>query len=164
MRTQINKTSKGFPIKLDGIGTHLNNVPCVFKIRFKNKYFIWKGKSLTQSIDFIGKSISSCINKGNTDDTQFMYYVARYVKRYKVTFGEVLPEDIYTDFTTDAGNFSGLMLLKTEQGLLDDAANDPNCLNNNEQAYVPENNSYLSNKDKDAFLRWFEKRIKHGSK
>lgn len=158
MAREVNKTSKGYSIKVSGIGTELNNVPCVFRVRFKNKYFIWKGKSLTQSIDALGKSIASCINKGNTDETHFMYHVAKYVKRYKIPYGEVLKDDIITDFDTEAGNFSGLNLLKAEQTMLDEAANDPNCLNNNEQAYVPENNSYLSNKDKEAFLRWFEKR------
>jgi hypothetical protein len=31
------------------------------------------------------------------------------------------------------------------------------CLNNNEQAYVPENNSYINTKDKEMFLRFYEK-------
>lgn len=150
------KTSKGYPIHLEAGFETIGN-PCVFKVMFGRKYFIWKGKSLSQSLDFLGKSISSRIAKVALDETDFMYHVVRHIKRSKIANGVVFAKDVYTDFDTISGNFSGFKMLQDEQSMLDASAKDPMCLNNNEQAYVPENNSYINTKDKEMFLRFYEK-------
>jgi hypothetical protein len=33
-------------------------------------------------------------------------------------------------------------------------------MNNNEQAYVPDNNLYITNSDKERFLTWYYKKHK----
>jgi hypothetical protein len=144
---------------LDKIG-----IPCVYKVWFGKKYFIWKGKSLSQSLDIIGKAIQLRIIRRNLDTTDFMYHVVKHIKRNQIKQGHVSTENVYTDFDTASGNFSGFNMLRDEQMLLDASAQDIMCLNNNEQAYVPDNNAYISNKDKEAFLRLYEKTRKKSKK
>jgi|GEM_PF-1214538 len=150
------KTSSGFPISVDGVELAK---PSVFKVFFGRKYFIWKGKNLGQSIDFIGKSINARMRDGNLDKTNFMYHVANHVLKSKVMCGICKIEFVFNDYESELGIIDGYSMLKKEQEMLNESINDPYCLNNNVQAYVPDNNAYITNKDKQRFLNWYEKNI-----
>jgi len=63
------------------------------------------------------------------------------------------------DFVED-GVIDGLRVLKLEQYLLDEADGDPLCLNNNVQAYVPDNNVWITQPMKNKFLKWYKERRK----
>lgn len=156
MATILKKViSAGFPIE---IPITAKAEPCVFKVYFGRKYIIWKGKSLRQSIDLIGKSIMARIRDDNHDKSNFMYHVVQHIKKNGITKGFCRIEDVYTDYVReDSGTVKGYQMLVDEQKMIDQAMADSLCLNNNAQAYVPDNNAYISNADKEKFLRWYEK-------
>lgn len=156
MATIIKKViSAGFPIE---IPQTQKAEPCVFRIYFGRKYLIWKGKSLRQSIDLIGKSINARLRDGNPDNTNFMYHLVQHIKKNGITKGFCKIEDVFTDYVREeSGTVKGYQMLVDEQKMIDKAIKDSMCLNNNVQAYVPENNSYITNADKEKFLRWYEK-------
>lgn len=68
-------------------------------------------------------------------------------------------EFVFNDYESELGIIDGYSMLKKEQEMLNESINDPYCLNNNVQAYVPDNNAYITNKDKQRFLNWYEKNI-----
>lgn len=152
-RTQC--TSKGFPIVAPYSGA-----TTLFKVYFGKKYLIWKGKSLTQSIDLIGSSIRSGITKELKEDN-FLYHVVNHIKKTRTLSGYV--EILGNDYEKDGKIVDGFRLLKDEQIALDEADGDPLCLNNNEQSYIPINTAYISEKMKNRFLNWYEKRIEDGT-
>jgi hypothetical protein len=144
------RVSKGFPITYPS--SFLKSVPCVFTVRFGRKYFIWKGKSLYQSAEMLGKSIRTRL-VGNNPDDGFMFHIVNHIKRNQIVKGTIVPSEIF-QFTEPV---DGFLMLKKEQELLDASREDAMCLNNNVQAYVPQNSTYINGKDKTKFLRWFEK-------
>ena len=153
--TAIKKMTKGFRIHYpdkSGYGK-----PTLFKVYFGRKYLIWKGKSFYQSIEILGQSIRSCMNKGNTDDTNFMYHVVSHIMKNKIDHGECFEKDLYSDFSTPTKELNGFKLLVAEQEMIDEAISHSLCLNNNVQAYVPDNTAYLSKADKERFLAWYYK-------
>ena len=152
------KMTKGFPIyypEQSGYG-----IPTLFKVYFGRKYLIWKGKSFYQSIEILGQSIRSCMNKGNTDETNFMYHVVAHITKNKIMHGECFIKEMYTDFSTPTKELNGFKLLVAEQEMIDDAIRSSLCLNNNVQAYVPDNTAYLTKADKERFLNWYYKNHK----
>lgn len=159
MATIIKKViSAGFPIE---IPISQKAEPCVFKVHFGKKYLIWKGKSLRQSLDIIGKSINARLRDDNTDKTNFMYHVVQHIKRNGITKGFCHIENVFTDYVREGTEtVKGYQMLVDEQNMLDKARKDGYCLNNNEQAYVPDNNAYITNADKEKFLNWYYKKHK----
>ncbi len=143
-------TSKGFPIVAPYIGT-----TTLFRVNFGKKYLIWKGKSLIQSIDYLGSSIKSSLTK-DLQREHYLFHVVSYIKKTRTLTASV--EILGNDYEKGDGSINGLQLLKDEQLALDSADGDELCLNNNEQAYVPVNTAYISEKDKNKFLNWYEKR------
>lgn len=69
-------------------------------------------------------------------------------------------EVVQNDFDDGFGGIDGLAVLKLEQALLDEADEDPLCLNNNVQAYVPDNNIWITQPMKNKFLKWYKERKK----
>lgn len=139
-------------------------VPTVYKIYFGKKYLIWKGKSLLQSCEIMAKSISAGISKINRgipiDETDYLYHVIKHIKSTRCTSAVVDDKGIFNEFLDEFGAIDGLSVLKTEQRLLDEADGDIMCLNNNEQAYVPINNIWITQPMKDKFLKWYKERKK----
>ena len=90
-----------------------------------------------------------------------MYHLVQHIKKNGITKGFCKIEDVFTDYVREeSGTVKGYQMLIDEQGMIDKAIADSLCLNNNVQAYVPENTSYITNADKEKFLRWYEKNHK----
>lgn len=145
------------------VPTHKNaSVPTVYKVYFGKKYLIWKGKSLLQSCEIIAKSISAGISKINRglpiEETDYLYHVLKHIKSTRCTSASV--EVVFNEFVDEFGTIDGLGVLKAEQKLLDEADGDLLCLNNNEQAYVPVNNIWITQPMKNKFLKWYKERKK----
>lgn len=151
MATKTQCTSKGFPIVAPYSGA-----TTLFKVFFGKKYLIWKGKSLIQSIDLLGNGIRNGIVNGVSDD-HYLYHVVSHIKKTRVLSGRV--EILGDDYQKDISSINGFQLLKDEQNALDMADGDELCLNNNVQAYIPLNTAYITEKMKQQFLVWYEKRI-----
>lgn len=156
---EILKDTKDFGYSIIYPGGVGMGAASVYKIYFGRKYFIWKGKSLKQSCEILAKSISaglSRINRGfHVDEVEQLYHVLKHIKSSKCLCGKVPVDSITNDFTDESGYIDGLAVLKLEQRLLDDAVGDANCLNNNVQAYVPVNNTWITEAMKNDFLRWY---------
>jgi hypothetical protein len=138
------------------------SVPTVYKVYFGKKYLIWKGKSLLQSCEILAKSISATLSKLNKGEkipeTDYLIHVVRHIKATKRYSATVSVEA--NEFFDEYDQIDGGKLLRLEQQLLDEADGDPLCLNNNEQAYVPINNIWISEETKQKFLNWYARRKK----
>lgn len=145
------------------VPTHrFKSVPTVYKVYFGKKYLIWKGKSLLQSCEILSKSISAGLSKVRKEipipDTDYLYHVLKHIVATRCASGRVEVEA--NDFVDEFDVIDGLRVLKAEQKLLDEADGDLLCLNNNEQAYVPINNTWLTNATKNKFFKWYKERRK----
>jgi hypothetical protein len=138
------------------------SLPSVYKIHFGKKYFIWKGKALKQSCELVAKGISAGLSKlarnEQIPENDYLYHVLKHIKATRCTSGKVELE--VNDFEDSDGNFDALKVLKVEQKLLDEATGDPLCLNNNAEAYVPQNNLWIKEPHKKAFYKWLKERRK----
>ena len=122
----------------------------VYKAWFGKYFMIWKGKSFLQS----AQSLATLIERGmrnQPDDTNFLYHVIGYIKRARVTRGYIEIIDI-----ADLDDNDWLKFLKTEQELLTAHKNDPYCLNNNFNAYIPE---WMGTEVKKQFDLWYKQRF-----
>lgn len=137
-----------------------NGDPAIYKVYFGSRYLVWKGRSFSQSCDLLAKSISAGLNKVRKGDSlpeeHQMCHVVKHIISGRVTSGKV--ELLCNDFIDEFGSIKGIDLLKEEQRALDAVDGDPLCLNNNEQAYVPINNTWISEADKNKFLKWYANR------
>lgn len=106
------------------------STPCVYRVWFGKRYIIWKGKSLLQSVQQMAEVLERALRLGWSDNTNYFYHVWTYIKKARITKGNV--ERLHDDFTDDP-----MAMLQMEQQYLDKAYNDPDCLNNNAIAYVP---------------------------
>jgi hypothetical protein len=162
MKTSSNKptVTKKFPIE---VPTHqYHSHPSIFKILFGKKYLIWKGKSLLQSCEYIAESIERYIRLNKNDDTDYLYHVVNHIKKTRVIKATV--EVVCNDFvkTTKSGSESinGYAMLVEEQKLLDKAAKDPDCLNNNAIAYTPK---WIKADHLERFEKWSLKKHHYGT-
>ncbi len=138
------------------------SVPAVYKVRLGKKYFIWKGKALQQSCVILAKSISAGLSKlarnEQIPETDYLYHVLKHIRSTRCTHGTVEVEA--NDFMDDYGKLDPVKVLKYEQKLLDEATGDLLCLNNNAEAYIPQNNAWISEPQKKAFRKWLKERRK----
>ena len=154
MNTKSPLITKGFPISvpLD----EYYSCSCVYKILFGKKYFIWKGKALLQSCEGIAKQLKTpVVTKTLPARNSYLYLVIEHIIKTRCLGGSVTIIDHSKE---------PLELLKIEQKELDKAASDPDCLNNNEQAYVPASTHFISEADKEKFLQWYPVRKKKKTK
>lgn len=117
----------------------------VYKIWFGQRFLIWKGKSFLQSAESIATLLERALRLG-VDSTNFLYHVAAYVKRARVIRATIEIVDI-----ADFDDKDWMKYLQKEQQLLTAYKNDPDCLNNNFIAYVPE---WMGSDVKVAFDKW----------
>ena len=147
--SSVNPTiTKKFPIQVPTHKFYSNYA--VYKIWFGKYFFIWKGKSMLQSV----QSVAIMIERGlrnHPDDTNFLYHVIAYIKRARVTRAEVEIVEI-----ADFDDKDWMKYLKLEQELLTAHKNDQYCLNNNFVAYAPE---WMGADIKKEFEAWFEARF-----
>lgn len=150
----MKRTHKGFALQ---VPPNEPSTASVYKVYFGKKYFIWKGKALWQSCDLLGKSISAALSKyEGVEETNYLYHVINHIKKTRCLFGKV--EIIANDFVNEFGEVDGLACLKEEQRCLDAATGDYLCLNNNEQAYIPANATWIKEDEKIKFLKWYKNR------
>lgn len=158
MKTSTNtpKITSKFHIEVP-TDTYVGSPACVYKVWFGKSYLIWKGKRLLQSAEMLAESIERYIRLDKDEPASWIYHVCNYIKRHKCTRAKIEMEasDFIKPGTTEA--IDGYRLLKCEQALLDEAAGDPNCLNNNEQAYIP---GWINPDDSNKFLRTWKKKEK----
>lgn len=120
---------------------------CVYMVKFgvskKPKFYIQKCKQLLQS----AQSMASAIERGdrlkNVPETDMFFKIIDYVSKKRVTKAkiEVLGGEGLSQFE----------LLKLEQEMLDKYIKDPNCLNNNNTAYIP---MWIYEIESQKFLQW----------
>jgi hypothetical protein len=131
-----------------------DSVPTLYKVWFGKKYFIWKSKSLLQGCEMLSVMIDRWQRKGGIPDTDYLYYVVKYIKNARVLQAtiEVVANEFYKRGSDTA--IDGFKLLKAEQELLNKASNDELCLNNNEIAYTPK---WISSSDIAKFEKYLSK-------
>lgn len=129
--------------------------PCVYKLNVGSmgKFYIGKCQSLPQSMAQIGVAIERAIRLRNNDATGWFYHLIAYIIKNRVMKAHVerLHEDC-KEFTWE--------LLKLEQSQLDKYKNDPNCLNNNFDVYIPK---WISADQVDLFKKWKDETDKRNS-
>lgn len=162
------KTSASVPTVTDKwpieVPTHqYASVPTVFKIFFGKKYFIWKGKSLLQSCQNLAESLERYIRLKKDDDQDYLYHVAKHVRRTRCLSGTVkVIDNDFIRVIKGVDNINGYAMLIAEQKLLDAAKRDPEmCLNNNVQAYIP---GWITPAHKEKFELFYETRNKRVKK
>jgi hypothetical protein len=116
---------------------------CVYKAWFGTKYFIGKGKALLQSVQGMAVVIERGLRLRNHDETNMHYHVIAHIIKNSLSRGrvEVIGGEDLSEFE----------LLKLEQEEINRHINDPNCLNNNFDAYVPK---WISEIEAQKFLQW----------
>lgn len=131
------------------VPTHTyQSVPSIFKVWFGKHYLIWKGKSLLQSCQFLAETIERNCRLQKNEETDQLYHVIKHIQKTRCIKATVtVLENEFTKPDTEA--IQGYKLLVAEQKWLNSAKNDPLCLNNNVQAYIP---GWISKKDVDKFL------------
>lgn len=116
---------------------------CVYKASFGDKYFIGKGKALLQSAQAMALIIERALRLRNHDETSLHYHVITHIIRNSVQRGfvEVIGGEGLSEFE----------LLKLEQEELNKCIDDPLCLNNNFDAYIPK---WIKESEAQKFLQW----------
>lgn len=105
-------------------------LPCVFRLTYGGKYIIVKGKTVAGSLFLIQKGYGWFSESKVERDALYLYFY-RFIKGNQ---GKRFSVRIILK-TSDT-----LALLKREQDELDKSRFDPNCLNNNIEAYIPRYN------------------------
>jgi hypothetical protein len=143
-------------------GIHLVTKPCLVKIIVGNRYILIKCLSLAGTLNSINKVLRQWERgTGNIGEENLYYHLLKYISRTNQEQGtvEILLE------TKDA-----YKLLVAEQTALDEARKDPECLNNNTDAYIPYYNELTGKNgwiDPTVVLRfhaWKKTRKKKGKK
>lgn len=120
--------------------------PSVYKIWLDDHYYIWKGKSLDQSVLGIASSMDRYIRKGPTPtEAERIGKMMEYVLRARPLFFEV---EVLHSFAHD---LQAHTLLTTEQIELSKAKNDPMCLNMVFDAYIPK---WIPEQEIELYNRW----------
>lgn len=121
------------------VPTHqYESLPSLFKVWFGRKYLIWKGKSLLQSCEFLAEGIERYRRLQKNDETDYLYHICNHIQKHKVIKASVeVLDNSFIRHIKDLESINGYAMLVAEQKLLDRAKNDPDCLNNNAEAYVP---------------------------
>lgn len=140
-------SSYGYQIKCDQ--NEFQYGYSLLKIYFGKKFYIVRAKSVKSFIDNLGKQIRTGLNKKGLSEDALLVHVVKHIIRARPLSGIVERVDSFD---------TALQLIKAEQTMLDQYQQDPLCLNNNSQAYVPIGNDFLNEQDKQRFLKWFEKR------
>ena len=137
------------------VPTHqYESLPTVFKVWFGQKYLIWKGKSLLQSCSFLAESIERYMRLKKDIDTDYLYHVCNHIKRTRCIKATVeVIDNSFMRTLKGAESINGYAMLAAEQKLLDKAKKDPNCLNNNMEAYVP---NWITSAHKEKFEQYLK--------
>lgn len=155
------KTSASKPTVTDKWHIHVPthqymSVPTVYKVYFGKKYLIWKGKSLLQSCQYLAEGIERYIRKQKSDDTDYLYHVCNHIKRTRCIMATVeVIDNSFLRTIKGAESINGYAMLVSEQRLLDKHSKDPDCLNNNAEAYV---SNWIKEAHKEKFAEFLKNR------
>lgn len=110
---------------------------CVLKLKYNSRYVIVKCKNSIIGLKTIENALNAFIRGGKNNPSGLYYYLYNYVRDHPGGKFKV-------EYLLDSPN--AYELLKKEQEELEAGRNDPNMLNNQTQAYIPqfdpETNSY----------------------
>lgn len=123
---------------------------CVFKLKLgtKEKFYIGKCQSLPQAMTVLATQIERAIRTRVNDQSGWYYHVIAYIINNRVMRATV--ERITS--TDDAEvREEPWELLKAEQILLDKNKNNPKCLNNNFEVYIPK---WIDATQLQKFKKW----------
>lgn len=149
--TEIVSGSKTFITKKFHIEVPLDkyeNECCLYRIWFGKGFLWWKSLSLRQGVQMIAEQIERQLRTGNTDDTSYLYHVVNHIKRTRCIKAEV---EVFRNDVEKNGSIDVFKLLKLEQQCLDADVKNPDCLNNNIDAYIP---SWIQNKHVAALKKF----------
>lgn len=93
--------------------------PCVYRMNFGKRFFIWKAKSLPQSLKTISKDLERKIKNPPSSEDLF-YEMAAYMRRFRV-FQISVEVLLSTDDTAELLDFERKCLLESQ--------GDPGCCN-----------------------------------
>jgi len=108
------------------------STPCVYRLNLgkAGKFYIGKAQSLPQTMAQIAVQVERAIRTHNNDETGWFYHIIAYIIKNRVMSATV-------ERMHDEMKEASWELLKMEQELLDKNKNNPNCLNNNFDVYIP---------------------------
>lgn len=101
---------------------------CVYKIWADDKFLIWKGKSLTQSVAGVSETIHRALSSPTPPDHLFHKLMAQ-IEAKRCLFVEI---DVFR-YASDP-----LHMLQVEHMLLEQGSTNPNCLNISFMPYIPQ--------------------------
>ena len=129
------------------------SIPTIFLVWFGKKFLIWKGKSLLQSCESLAESIERYLRRGISNPEDQMHHVCSHIKKTRCirAYVEVLDNQFLKD-TAGGSSINGYRMLVEEQGLLDKHRNNPQCLNNNVQAYIP---MWIGKAHEEKFMEFY---------
>jgi hypothetical protein len=119
--------------------------PCIFKMTLGSKFYIGKCQSLPQFMQGIATTIERALRTGNNDETGWYCHVIAYIKKNRVMRAKVerLNKNDVGDNTWE--------LLKMEQEQLTSNRDNPDCLNNNFEVYIPK---WIKPEQLELFKKW----------
>lgn len=122
------------------------STPCVYRINLgkAGKFYIGKAMSLPQTMTQIAVQVERAIRTHNNDETGWFYHMIAYIIKNRVMTATV--ERLHEEMKEATWE-----LLKLEQEQLDKHKNNPNCLNNNFEVYIPK---WIVPDQVDLFKKW----------
>lgn len=127
------------------VPTHLYySTPCVYKITVGSKFYIGKCQSLPQTMQQIATQVERSIRTRSNDPSGWFYHLIAYAIKNRVMKAKV-------ERMHDEVKDKDCELLILEQQLLDKNKNNPDCLNNNFDVYIPK---WVKQPDLDIFNKW----------
>jgi hypothetical protein len=131
-KTQVRKTTPSVTAKYH-IEVPLNkcySTKCIYKVTFGKKFYIGKAKTLLQSCEMMATLIERALRTGTVNSADMYYHVVQHIKRTRTL-------KAYAEMIHDGDNQPESELLKVEQQLLTKHKDNPDCLNNSFDAYIP---------------------------
>lgn len=127
---------------------------CVYRLNLgkAGKFYIGKAQSLPQTMTQIAVQVERAIRTHNNDETGWFYHIIAYIIKNRVMSATV---ERVNDEVIDTWQ-----LLKKEQELLDKNKNNPNCLNNNFDVYIPK---WVAPDQLLLFNQWKDESLKANS-
>jgi hypothetical protein len=155
IRPSGNKVKIPNPIAVAIADSLLNSIPeCVFRLYCNEKYVVIKGKSLLGSLKSVNTALENFSKKDRADwpiDHLYYHFI-----------GYILDQTEEVEYSASllAMTSNPYDLLKVEQMQLWENANDPNCLNNSFDAYIPSYREdlgtygWINRGQYAAFMKW----------
>lgn len=118
--------------------------PCVYKMTVGKRYFIWKGKSLQQSLNTMSKDLERKIDpdrKSALSEDDLFYCMATYMRRFRIY-------QVFVDVLLETPDPEELLAFEAEALAL--AQGDPECCN---QVFVPHVPGWIAQQSKTPGLK-----------